>query len=782
MCLSKPRRNGVSVACRWICSRINFQSLRPFFVFPFVILILWFFLFPDPAVAQTPDRFSRDDPEKPWHITADEIKYDETDDLYIAEGTVVITKDEKRITADSVRFDHKAMKVLAVGNVIITTEEDILSGHRVELDLKTETGTIHDGTLFLKENHFYIRGAKIQKTGESTYSAENVSISTCDGQAPDWKITGRNLQVTIEGYGTLTHAALWAKKLPVLYTPYLVFPVKLKRQSGFLLPQLGFSDRKGFEYIQPYFRAISDSTDATFYLHHMDERGEKIGAEYRYVLRDLSKGTARYDFLDDRQIDDGTGDSSKDWGYKDDAILRPNSDRYWFRMKNDQKLPHNFNAKIDLDIVSDQDYLTEFKTGYTGFDETSTYFFDTFGRGLDDYNDPTRVNRLNINRIWPSFSLNAETRWNDNVIYRRQKISDPPLQQLPYIGLDASKQPLWDGPFFFDLNTSYTYFYREEGAKGHRGDIYPRFYLPYKLKNYLAIEPSLGVRSTTWYTDPEETDPRDENRFDQRGLYDVRLDLSSDLHNVFTVKLKDIDRIKHTLRPQVVYEYIPHIDQDQFPSYDSIDRILEKNLLTYSLVNFFTSRSKKIIDQTQADPKKQDSGYSPYLYHQFSRLKLQQSYDINKANDHEPEPFSPISGEFDWVLSNFFSLQADARWNQYRSEFLTHNIAASFSDSRGDRLFVEHRYAQAQSETIYTDLRVNLTHGLSAYTSYERDILDDKKIQSRLGFIYNAQCWSLNVRYTDQEADRKFEFIISLRGLGEAGTSIAGRSIETPFK
>ena len=782
MCLSKPRRNGVSVADRWICSRLTIQRLKPLFVFSFVLRILCFFLFSDPAVAQTPDRFIRDDPEKPWHITADEIKYDEKDDVYIAQGAVVITKGEKRITADSVRFAHKAMKAYAAGSVIITTGEDILSGNRVELDLKTETGTIHDGTLFLKENHFYIHGAKIQKTGESTYSAENVSISTCDGQAPDWKITGRNLQVTIEGYGTVTHAALWAKKLPVLYTPYLVFPVKLNRQSGFLPPQIGFSDRKGFEYIQPYFWAISDSTDATFFFHHMDERGEKIGAEYRYVLRDLSKGTARYDFLDDRRIDDGTGDSSKDWGYEDDAVLRPNSDRYWFRMKNDQKLPHNFNAKIDLDIVSDQDYLTEFKTGYTGFDETNIYYFDTFGRGLDDYNDPTRVNRLNINRIWPSFSLNAETRWNDNVIYRRQDISAPPLQQLPYIGLDASKQPVGEGPFFFDLNTSYAYFYREEGTKGHRGDIYPRFYLPYRLKNYLTIEPSLGLRATTWYTDPDESVTRDEDRFDSRGLYDFRLDLSSDLNNVFKVKLKDIDRIKHTLRPQVVYEYIPHIDQDGFPAYDLIDRIPEKNLLTYSLVNIFTSRSEKITDPTQTNREKQLGAPSTYRYHQFSRLKLQQSYDINKANDHEPEPFSPISGEFDWVLSKYFSLQADARWTQYGSEFLTHNIASSFSDSRGDRLFVEHRYAQGQSETIYTDLRVNLTQGFSAYSDYERNILDGKKIQSSLGVIYTAQCWSLNVRYTDQEADRKFEFIISLRGLGEAGTSIAGRSIETPFK
>jgi len=775
------------------------------------LLILCFFLFPDLAVAQTPDRFFRDDPEKPWHITADEIKYDEKDDLYIAEGAVVITKDEKRITADSVRFDHKAMKVLAVGNVIITTGEDILSGNRVELDLKTETGSIHDGTLFLKENHFYIRGAKIQKTGESTYTAENVSISTCDGQAPDWKITGRNLQVTIEGYGTLTHAALWAKKLPVLYTPYLVFPVKLKRQSGFLPPQIGFSDRKGFEYIQPYFWAISDSTDATFYLHHMDERGEKIGAEYRYILKNLSMGTAMYDFLDDRKIDDGSLDgtgesSSKKWGYEDDNILRSNSDRYWFRMKHDQNLPYNFTAKLDLDIVSDQDYLTEFKTGHTGYEDTNKYFIDTYGRGLDDYNDQTRVNQVNFNRLWSSFSLNADTRWTDNVINRRWNETDDTLQELPSINFSALKQPLSTSPFFFDLNSSYTHFYREYGTKGHRADVYPRFYLPYKFKNYFTLEPSAGMRGTSWYISEYESSTFIADRFSSRDIYDIKLDLASNIYNVFDISSEHIDKIKHSIQPQIVYDYIPYLNQNNYPSFDSIDRIAETNLITYSITNLFTSRSK--VDRTQKkEPQNSQSNAKAsmtelknniketeetesiradnmpvFKYHQFSRLKLQQSYDINKENEGDPEPFSPISGELDWVLSNFFSLQADASWTQYRSEFLTHNIAASFSDSRGDRLFVEHRYAQAQSETIYTDLRVNLTHGFSAYSDYERNILDGKKIKSSLGVIYTAQCWSLNVRYTDEEADRKFEFIISLRGLGEAGTSIAGRSIETPFK
>ena len=39
------------------------------------------------------------------------------------------------------------------------------------------------------------------------------------------------------------------------------------------------------------------------------------------------------DYLRDRQVDNGLGNSTTDWGYTGDDYLRPNEDRYWFRMK-----------------------------------------------------------------------------------------------------------------------------------------------------------------------------------------------------------------------------------------------------------------------------------------------------------------------------------------------------------------------------------------------------------------------------------------------------------------
>ncbi|MBW1746776.1 MAG: hypothetical protein JRJ25_11110, partial [Deltaproteobacteria bacterium] len=114
------------------------------------------------------------------------------------------------------------------------------------------------------------------------------------------------------------------------------------------------------------------------------------------------------------------------------------------------------------------DYLHEFKNGYTGFKETSTYYSDNFGRDLDEYDDSTRVTSLSINKIWSQYSLNAELRWYDNVINRRQGGIDTTLQQLPMIEFDASKQKIYETPFYVDFDSEYTYSYSKDGNRLHR--------------------------------------------------------------------------------------------------------------------------------------------------------------------------------------------------------------------------------------------------------------------------------------------------------------------------
>ena len=713
------------------------------------------------------DDFSADDPDQPWIIDADTLHYDHSRQQYIAEGNVTIQRAGIILRADHIRFDKDALTVTASGNVVITGGEDTFSGSRIDLNLNDETGVLSDGYLYLRENNFHIRGKRIEKLGENTYKVESASVTTCDGEDPDWRIHGKYLKVTLEGYGVIKNATMKVREIPVLYLPYMIFPAKTKRQTGLLLPELGASQRWGYYINQPLFWAISDNSDATFYYHFMSERGHKLGAEYRYYLSQLTGGAWMFDYLNDRKVDDGIGDNSKDWGYPDDDYLRPNKDRYWFRGGHYHTAPLGIAGRLEFDVVSDQDYLNEFKEGYSGYDDTEAYFNDTFGRQLDDYLDSVRLNRYNLRRPWSQYSLNLDFRWYDDVINRRFDLQKDTTQRLPFIGFDAIKQPVLTTPLYYDLISSYNFFYRQDGDDGHRIDLFPRVYLPFSLGKILHIEPSAGLRGTFWSVKPETDTVGDKQH--SRGLYDLRLDLTSDFFNIFDVDILGVDRIKHTVVPEIVYTYIPNTDQQDIPQFDENDDIDPENLVTYSITNFFIARSPGQKRQS-TDPDLTETAH--FNYSQVGRFALSQSYDVAEARQTdlpagtEKRPFSPILAELDLTFNRYLRLDSDAAWNIYDDRLDSGNIAFDLSDRRDDRLYTEYRYTRDSTESIYTDLWVNIVRSVGAGVEYERNLRSGERLKLGGKLEYRAKCWSLSGRYLREPSDRKIEFRIELTGLG----------------
>jgi LPS-assembly protein len=728
------------------------------------------------------------DPSIPWRLEADEINYNQSLDEYSASGNVLIYKGNIKLLADFVRFDRKNMKAYAEGNVVLTNGEDVLSGASMEMDLENQIGSVENGYLFLKENNFHLTGNLIKKVGEKTYTIDEASLTTCDGENPDWRITGKKVKIKEDGEGTARHATVWARKMPVMYTPYFYYPARKQRQTGLLFPKGGTSDRWGIYYNQPFFWAIDESSDATFYGQYMHKRGLRPGVEYRYYLDDWSKGTWMLDGLDDQKIDDGIDDSSEKWGFEDGGteILRKNKDRYWLRGSHHQRMPWGVLARLDVDIVSDQDYTREFQNGYMGWKESKDFFEEVFSRDLDDYNDPIRTNQLNFNKSWSLYSLNAQLRYDLDSTIRNTQNPDVTLQQLPIIEFDGVKQRISTSPFFYNLNSQYVYYWSRDGKRTQRIDAYPRLYLPFQLRPFINIEPSVGVRGTLWRPDKEEFGP-DDKKFYHRELYDTRLDIFSEIYGVFRTEGKTLEAIKHTIRPRIIHDFIPDVDQDDLPNFDSIDRINNVNLLTYSLTNTLTSKTRKKgsfdishrIDPTSATLIDSAADQS---YNDFLRFELVQSYDINEAKEKDPNrPFSPINARFDLVPGRYLALEATASWSVYDTEFLSHNLAANLWDLRGDRLAVEYRYTRDSDEinlnpaqSLAADLRVKVTDSLSLSADYEYNFLDNTRVQTGIGMNYKAQCWSFEGRITDRTGvdnshNFDFEIRVNLFGLGGFG-------------
>jgi LPS-assembly protein len=484
-----------------------------------------------------------------------------------------------------------------------------------------------------------------------------------------------------------------------------------------------------------------------------------------------------FDFFYDRQIDDGASDFE---GFRGDAEDRLNRKRWWFRTKSDQEFAAGVNAKLDLDVVSDQDYLREFDRGYTGYERTNRYFLREFGRELDDRTDTIRLNLLNVNKTWDRYSLNTDLRWYDDVIARANDRPDTTLQRLPSVQFEGVRQPLDETPLYFDLQATYDYFWREFGTTGHRADMHPRVYYPVTLGRYLDFEPSVGIRETAWQVEKyEDEDPQGKNHFDVRTLFDFKADLSTELSRVFDVAGRRLDKIKHGIRPQVIYEYVPVPDQEENPYFEGIDRIEEKNLVTYSITNNFIAKMRK-----EPKPAGQGLGSEPeassllpkYDYYEFCRIKFTQSYDIIEARRRthgfeKRRPFSDIYGDVQFRAPRYVSLDGDVLWSPYDGDFKSYNALVALGNDRGDSALVDYRYTQDSVRSVSTSLNLKLVGPFSTYWQYQRNLDEEQGVELLVGFRYEPQCWSFDVSYTHDWAvdSREFFVEINLHGLGKIG-------------
>ncbi|HSL61349.1 MAG TPA: LPS assembly protein LptD [Desulfotignum sp.] len=714
-----------------------------------------------------------DPTETAWNLSAGTVTYDRQADVYIAEKNVVITGGRTRLEADYVEFSNATRDVFAKGSVRLISGGDVITCNAMQINLITETGEIDNGTIFIQENHLYFHGEQIRKTGKFTYSAEKGSITSCDGDRPDWKITGKDVRVTIEGYGFARNTTLWAGNIPALYSPFLAFPVKTQRQTGLLMPEIASSDRLGFVYDQPFFWAISPSRDATFHAGILSDRGVRVGGEYRYVSDDASYGVWQMDYLSDDKIDDGT-DATKDFRF-DSTPIRTETDRYWLRAKSDQALPHGFSARLDLDVVSDPDYLLEFKDGLTGYEQTNELFAGQFGRDLDEYDDTVRKNSLILDRTWSRHQLSVSTLWYDNVTARQTGADDTTLQTLPGIEFNAVRQAIGSSGIYYALDSQLTSFFRQDTVavadpfrtsaqvNGQRLDVTPTFYYPVKLGRALSFHPYAGVRGTAYHTDSFTDVHGDDDPFRFRGIYELGGDLSTRLDRVFTAATGFSDKIQHQVTPGLGYRFLPDVDQEDLPYFDDLDDLQETNQLTWSVVNRFTAR--KTVTGEDETPVNQ--------YRELGWVRFFQDYDIKHerdGRDAEGRPWSDLEMDARVYPFSFLSLRTDLAWSPYTHHFTALNLNTTLTSPRGDSVTTAYRYTLDTAESWYTRLTVRISRELSAFYSFEKDLDRSQTIETRAGILLTKPCWALGLEMRESDLDRRIALMIALKGIGEFST------------
>ncbi len=686
----------------------------------------------------------------PVNIEADTLDYIKDTDTYHARGNVIINFSEGVLKADRVDLNKSTNEALAQGNVILKSGGDILEGDTLNFNIDTKSGAAQNGRIFLVRNHLYLKGSLIEKEGAARYRIFDATATTCDGANPDWSISGRELDVTVDGYGTVKHGKFNIRDWPIFYTPYLIFPAKTTRQSGFLLPTVAYSrDKDGLDIELPFFWAISQNLDATLYTRYMEKRGLKEGAEFRYVLGKNTHGTFYADYLNDtKHVAETSGNISRDW----ESDQRRGS----FYLNHESIFDNGFYLRSDLYKVSDNWYFKDFSS--------QNYYLEHYSPDQSQpfKQVPFRANKslnyldstVRLVKDAELYNVTALARYTDDFT---SPSNDQTLQKYPEVTLYTVKRPIWGTPLFGMVNATYDYFYRTEGQKGHLYDIQPIVTLPVRLGRYARFVPEFSLRETVWDRDDHDsTDSSKETRHGERHVYVAEANLNTDFSRIYAIGGGQFEKLRHVIKPELAYSYIPNLDQDDIPNFAS--EINEANSLTYALTNTLTAKMRDKDGATS--------------YREIMRLKLFQTYDINEVRrstqpgETERRHFQDINMELDLNPCSYLSFKARNKLNVNSGDWWKTDYDLVLRDKREDTATIQYRYTQNTIEQLNLNLFARLTKDVDVLFKLEKNLLDDKNVERTYTIKYHRQCWNVDFIYEDSDSDRRFFVSFSLSGLG----------------
>ena len=182
---------------------------------------------------------------------------------------------------------------LYFANAIINLEDQSFAAQDVELKLNK---SIFDNP----ENDPRLKS--VSSTGDGKITELNKGIFTSckkTDDCPPWSIQAEKItHDKIKKQLIYDNALLKVYNIPVLYFPKFFHPdPTVKRQSGFLQPQINNSNILGNSFSIPYYNVISDNKDLTFVTTFFEDKSFFFQNEYRQANK-YSKFETSFGFID----------------------------------------------------------------------------------------------------------------------------------------------------------------------------------------------------------------------------------------------------------------------------------------------------------------------------------------------------------------------------------------------------------------------------------------------------------------------------------------------------
>jgi LPS-assembly protein len=469
-------------------------------------------------------------------VDADHSDYNVNTDTAIFTGHVVIRQGDRELKADQVQIDTKK-NVKGQGGVDYTDPIVHILGAGGNYS-PSGGADFKDAQFQLLQRPARGSAQTMSLTPEGILRLEEVTFTTCPANDKSWSLDASDITLdTRAKEGKARDATIHFKSVPILYLPWVSFPLGDERKSGFLYPTPGYTSRGGVVLAVPYYWNIAPNMDFTAEPIYYTRRGIDLGGDFRY-LEPGSHGELSWHFL------------------PNDTVFN-NGTRSDVRFRNTTDLIDNLRLTVDAENASDTQYFQDFSQGPEG---TSTAFVER--RATLSYRDDH----------WRVDGEAQQYQTIDNTLAR----TNLPYARVP--SLTASADYGWgpeslvrygfDSEFVnFDRNVRRYTDCSAPGllvspcVTGWRMDVMPAVSLNLEDPGYF-LRPALAYRATQY--ELENTSPGEDSSPSRTlpiASLDTGLQFESDLGATGKRKL--------TLEPRVLYLYVPYRNQNALPVFDT---------------------------------------------------------------------------------------------------------------------------------------------------------------------------------------------------------------------
>ena len=707
-----------------------------------------------PAFADTPavaGETPADRADLPTAIEGDQLGGTEQNLEY--QGNVVLRRGNQYLNADNLKFDQEQNTYIADGNVRYEDGSMRIIAKRAQGDQSTDTHVIEDVSYQLVSRRGSGGADSLNLVG-SQGQLHGSTYSTCAPDQRAWELSARRIDVdTDEGWGVARGATIRIGRVPVLYVPWIKFPIDDQRHTGALYPTISTSGRNGFDYRQPIYLNLAPNYDATLTPRYMSSRGFSLGSQFRYLYEN-GQGVLDANWM---PTDDLVKDRARD-------IANGEPDPYNDPLQSDNRGmfryggSHNFNglwqARANVAWVSDTRYIEDFSNSLYGASSTSlTSTVGLYGRG----------------RNWEAGIMADAWQLADYTLTENSL----PYNRLPRLYLNWN-QPIgkW---FTAGLWAETVRFQHDDFGDGSRLDLKPYISMPLQGASWY-ITPTLAWRYTSYKLDDQlaATLPGGD-RAPSRSLPIASLDAGLFFDRETEIKGR---RFLQTLEPRLYYLNAPYRDQDGLPLFDTRpftfswgqlfrdnrysgpDRQIDANQLTVAL-------SSRLIRQSDG--------------HERLSASLGQIFYFDDSLVVVPGETPVASGKSAWVADANYSptdrwtIGASYQWDpKFRREDLA-SLRARYLFPNDGIVNLGYRYRRDLLEQADVSLLYPINETWSAVGRYYYSILDKKPLEAIAGVQWDSCCLAVRalvrryVRNREGDMNNSFQVEFVLKGLGSAG-------------